>query len=175
MGAVTPTEGKVWLRLEGEDPLVQIGAVKVTPRTWPSVSDRRIAVFGQGIVLVNTAISNSVLTPGDELTVNLLWSSSQPVRQALHRFVHIGDPTKAPLAQVDGVPVQGAYPTHWWDKREVIADPVIMPLPVDLPAGSYPINVGFYDPQNGVRLAATVNGARATNDAITIGTIVVNR
>jgi len=174
-GAVTPTEGKVWLRLEGENPLVQIGAVKVTPRTWPSLPDRKIAIFGQGIVLANVTISNSTLTPGDELTVNLLWSASQPVKQELHRFVHIGDPAKAPLAQVDGIPAQGAYPTHWWNKREVIADSVILLLPVDLPPGSYPINVGFYDPQSGVRLAATANGVRATHDAITIGAIVVNR
>jgi hypothetical protein len=173
-GAVVPTEGKVLVRIEGESPLVQVGTIKVISETWPTLAQSSLAEFDHGIVLSSATIAEQTVSPGENLMVNLVWLASQHQEKNLTRFVHIGDPNRPPLGQADGIPAQSAYPTSWWDEGEVIDDTVTLTLPVDLPPGTYPVNVGFYDPQDGLRLAATVNGSPAPNGAVTVGEITVN-
>jgi hypothetical protein len=43
-----------------------------------------------------------------------------------------------------------------WLTGEIIADPFSISLPTDLGPGDYPVSVGFYIAENGLRLADPV-------------------
>ena len=66
------------------------------------------------------------------------------------------DPDDQVLTQQDNPPVNGTYPTTLWLPGEIVADPYDIPLPTDLSPGEYPIQVGLYIPENGLRLADPV-------------------
>ncbi len=57
------------------------------------------------------------------------------------------------IAQGDGQPLDGRYPTTVWDMGEVIPDNHVLSLPDPLPAGPYQLLVGLYDLSSGERLA----------------------
>jgi hypothetical protein len=48
------------------------------------------------------------------------------------------------LAAADSPPRSGLYPTSLWDKKEIVRDERVLPLPQDLPAGDYQLAVGMY-------------------------------
>ncbi|GAB4429638.1 MAG: hypothetical protein Kow0031_10230 [Anaerolineae bacterium] len=64
-------------------------------------------------------------------------------------FVHVVGPDGALLAQADGPPAGGAYPTVLWDAGEIIADERPVPLP---PVDGALLRVGLYRPDSGERL-----------------------
>ncbi len=50
---------------------------------------------------------------------------------------------------------------------------VSLTLPVDLPPGEYPVNVGLYDFDSGQRLPVIVAGQRQPTDAFTVGQLQI--
>jgi hypothetical protein len=58
--------------------------------------------------------------------------------------VHLVGAEPQALAQADGPPVQGDYPTSLWAPGETIVDQRDLPIPADLPPGEYGVNVGLY-------------------------------
>ena len=56
------------------------------------------------------------------------------------------------MAQGDGPPVQGRYPTTAWAAGETFDDAHSLNLPATLPPGPYSLLVGLYDPVDGRRL-----------------------
>ncbi len=89
--------------------------------------------------------------PG-KLSVTLHWRALLPPAQDYAVFVHLLDAEGGIVAQHDGQPQNGAYPTSVWDTGEVIADEHVLDLPADLPAGGYRLRVGWYLPATGDRL-----------------------
>ncbi len=56
-------------------------------------------------------------------------------------------------AQQDAQPLQGEYPTQFWEMGEKIRDSHRLHLPWTLPGGTYSLRVGLYDLATGARLA----------------------
>ena len=56
------------------------------------------------------------------------------------------------MAQGDGPPLLGDYPTRVWSSGELVVDPHVVALPADLPAGQYRLLVGMYDLETLARL-----------------------
>jgi hypothetical protein len=81
--------------------------------------------------------------PGGQVTVTLYWQALEPIDRNYQAFVHLYDGRL--WAQHDGAPECGINPTTRWEPGQIIADPHIVELPADLPAGSFPIVVGMYD------------------------------
>jgi len=73
-------------------------------------------------------------------------------------FIHLLDATGQIVAQHDGQPRNGAYPTSVWDAGEVVADEHVLDLPADLPTGAYRLRVGWYLPGTGDRLPVAGDG-----------------
>jgi uncharacterized membrane protein len=68
-------------------------------------------------------------------------------------FVQLLGPAGRARAQADAVPRDGSYPMGWWLPGEVVADPVTLEIPPDLPREvPYRLIVGLYDPNDGSRL-----------------------
>ena len=69
---------------------------------------------------------------------------------ALHE--HILNQNGTLVAQKDNWPVNGLWPPTCWQAGEIIVDPYAIPLPADLPAGTYSLLVGLYDADTNIRL-----------------------
>ena len=78
------------------------------------------------------------------------------------------------MAQSDGQPGGGGYPTSIWAGGERVVDEHSLALSPDTPAGEYTLLVGLYDHQSGARLSAFgPDGSRYPNDAIGLATIEI--
>jgi hypothetical protein len=109
--------------------------------------------------------------PGGELLLALRWESLHPIEYNYQVFVHLLNTSGDKLAQRDGQPVQWIRPTSTWQPGEELIDRYAMLLPGDLPAGSYSLAVGVYDPVTGQRLPVS---AGPGDYAIEVGPILVS-
>jgi hypothetical protein len=81
-------------------------------------------------------------------------------------FVHLMHGVDTILAQGDGPPLQGDYPTSYWLPGEVVADVHLVPWAADLPPRAHFL-VGLYRLSDGTRLPVyTEREERIPNDAI---------
>ena len=85
--------------------------------------------------------------------LQLIWQAlSQPAGDYTV-FVHLLDQDGVCcLWQADLMPKQGSYPTSGWLADEVVLDDYLIEPPADLPAGEYPLEVGLFIADSGVRL-----------------------
>ena len=113
-------------------------------------------IFGESLVLVAiepAEIKSAV--PGESLMLRLFWRALVPALDDYTIFVHLIDASGQVVAQGDGPPVSGQYPTSAWTTGELIADDRQVSLPAALPPGEYQLLVGFYRPADGQRLPVT--------------------
>jgi hypothetical protein len=170
LDTAVPTQARIYVKLLDEEGAVEVGQVKVVPADWPPPPTTTIAEFGATISLVDTAVSPAQTTnPGDTLTIPLRWFVRQPPGQSLTAFVHLGEPTAAPLAQSDRPPLHGDYPTERWAAGEWIEDEFMLTIPDGLANGRYPLYTGFYNPQTGERLPVTSGGSPQPHNAYLLG------
>lgn len=102
------------------------------------------------------------------LDVVLTWSSDRPTSEPYVVFVHLLDEGGQLVAQHDGWPVEGSWPTTCWNNRELVVDSHPINIPESLPPGTYTIVGGIYDGQTGTRIN-TVDG----RDLIQLGEIII--
>jgi hypothetical protein len=82
--------------------------------------------------------------PSSKLQLTLFWQPLARPSTDYTTFVHFRTSDGATLAQSDSQPLAGVYPTSRWQPAETIIDPITLPLPEDLPAGTYTLFVGLY-------------------------------
>lgn len=167
--------GEPWPQAAGEGATegIAIGEIKVQPGRWPEVDGEAMARFGQEIELVESEITPRQVAPGGVVELLLRWRVTAAPESHLHSFIHLGEPTQAPLAQQDGPPLRDEYPTWLWEEGEVIEDRVTLLLPPDLLPGQYPLHVGFYVPDSGTRLPVFVQEQQQALDALLVGFVLV--
>ena len=142
--------------LAGEDKLVSLGPLTVAGRPRSFTPPDEIpyplnATFGPGIRLLGMT---DVRQEGRTLRFTLIWQVPGAQPRSLKRFVHLLGENQRPLAQEDVIPCGGDCPSGAWLSGEVLLDNVVIPLPDDLPAGVYPLAVGWYDAVTLERLPA---------------------
>jgi hypothetical protein len=125
---------------------VSVGAVTVTGRardfTAPPVQTAVGASFDGQLKLVGYDAAQT----DSELNLNLVWQALTEPRGDYKYFVHLFNPAdEFVAAQADAVPRGFTYPTTLWVKDEVVVETVTLALG-GLPAGSYRLAVGWYDP-----------------------------
>lgn len=170
--ASVPAEALIFVRLGGEESAVNVGSVKIAPPEWPPKTEAILADL-EGIELIGATLDRSAAKPGETVKVILRWQVATAPERDLTTFVHLGQPDQPPLAQADGVPLGGHYPTTLWAAGEVFDDNYELLLPSDLPPGLYPIQIGLYVPEDGSRLQLAVDGVRQPNDAYVTGLLEV--
>jgi hypothetical protein len=92
------------------------------------------------------------LKPGDALQVILFWEAVAPIDVDYTVFLHMRDEQGETLAQSDGQPLDGHYPTSQWQPGETIVQPLDVDLPRGLATGSYSLYVGLYQLDTMARL-----------------------
>jgi hypothetical protein len=168
-----PTQVRLFLHVaQGTEP-VEVGRVKVVPASWPARESTVLARLGDGIELAAADLATTTTHPGAALAIHTQWQVTAAPGGDLTTFVHLGEPTQPPLAQADGPPVNDDYPTRFWAAGEVITDTYTLIVPSDLPGGRYPVYLGLYDSNTGVRLPLIANGVRQINDAYLVGWLTV--
>ncbi len=103
--------------------------------------------------LTGYTLAPAVVRAGQPLTLTLYWAAQTGADRDWTVFVHMLDGAGQRIAQDDGQPLDGRYPTTVWGAGEVIPDDHILALPDPLPAGPYQLLVGLYDLTSGERLA----------------------
>lgn len=172
--AAVPTQATLFVRLLDGPAPVAAGTVKIVPGEWPDMATP-LAQLGGGIELVEAQLAPATAEPGTTVTLHLRWQIRQDIGQEYITFVHLGDPTRQPLAQADGVPLNGYYPTNLWARGEVFGDEYELLVPEGLADGRYPIHIGLYDPTTGARLPLSQNNQRQPQDAYFVGWLEVQR
>ena len=159
---------------------VHVGEAKLaSPEAAPLVAHPLAVDLADGITLrgydLEAGSPNRVglppevrVAPGEVITLTLYWEVRETPSADYQVFVHLLGAGPEPVAQGDGPPLMGDYPTTMWAPGEVIADPHPVALPADLPPGQYRLLVGTYDLATLARLAR-LDGA---GDSIEIPTIL---
>jgi len=78
--------------------------------------------------------------------VVLSWVANRSVDQEYQVFVHLRDPVSGKtIAQADGPPLDGWYPTSWWPIGEIVVDRRSFQVPPGVQPGTYDLVAGLYD------------------------------
>jgi 4-amino-4-deoxy-L-arabinose transferase-like glycosyltransferase len=132
------------------------------------------------IGLVYFTYDKQVLSPGETLTVEIIWKPLQAIPESYSIFVQllgkVGE-TEQPLAQVDTYPGSGYYPTCRWRVGEMVRDRYYLRLPdyISFSGDSARLVAGMYRFYSMERLKAYWQRdgymERAYQDAFTLGVI----
>jgi hypothetical protein len=110
----------------------------------------RTPLPSQPETLVNATLGDNIQLVGyslqwlDTPQLTLFWQTLTPLTTDYTVFLHLRDEAGGTVAQHDGLPVAGDYPTSRWQPGETIIDPINFPLPADLPPGEYQFWGGLY-------------------------------
>ncbi len=107
--------------------------------------------LGNALALRDYTLSGEIQS-GAPLTLTLYWQAQAPPPQDYTVFVHVLAEDGAMLAQSDGPPRQGGYPTSSWQAGDIVPDTQRLELPELQPGQTVQINVGMYAPETLARL-----------------------
>jgi len=138
------------LTVPTENAPVGLGQVSLTNRsrqfTAPAVAQAKEIAFGEDIRLLGVDEPAEIpASPGQTITVTLVWQALSTPPGDLVRFVHMLGPDGKPLAQEDSLPCAGACRAPSWLPGEVFVEQARLTLPAGLAPGQYPLAVGWYD------------------------------
>ncbi|MBN1977797.1 MAG: glycosyltransferase family 39 protein [Anaerolineae bacterium] len=132
---------------------VRVGEAKLAPAGTQALPDHALEVeLSDGIALRGYDLSAGSVAPGEAITLTLHWEARGAPSADYQVFVHLVGAAPEPAAQGDGPPLMGDYPTRVWSPGELVVDPHVVTLPLDLPAGRYRLLVGMYGLETLARL-----------------------
>ncbi len=136
----------------------------------------RSADFGGSVLLQGYQLSDDVLRPGATLTLTILWRIEQPTATPYKRFTHLLGAPKPDgnivYAQNDSQPCDDSYATTVWEPGDQLVTTETVALPPDLPAGSYTLQTGWYDPDSGQRLPVSADAGPHKDDAVQLQDLI---
>lgn len=158
---------------------LDIGEVSVVPwsleTAFPPIPSPLRADFGSPtlIELHGYEVEDQTVAPAEATGLTFFWRAAETISDNYRVFVHVVNSAEEIVAQVDGIPVHGLRPTMSWRAGEVIVDERTLSLPPSVPAGTYDLWIGWYDPENGQRLPIDVNGERQADDRLLLAPLTV--
>jgi hypothetical protein len=133
------------------------------PASAAGMPASRATRFGDGIRLLGQAAQ----IDREAATVTLYWQADRPPGADYQVFLQLLDNDGRPVAQADGSPMGGLYPTSLWQPGQIIADVHRVPVPPGHAVAS--AQVGLYRLDTVQRLPATrQDGTRWPDDAVNI-------
>lgn len=140
----------------------------------PPTAVAHLTSFASGIQLLGYEIPTKPLAAGRPLCAILYWQATDaPPPRSYTVFLHFAGPDGYVHAQRDRVPALGFYPIPTWQPGEIVADMHCLQIPPSLPAGTYRLHTGLYDPDSGDRLPITGEAAETTDGALLLTEITI--
>jgi hypothetical protein len=139
-----------------------VDRIKIAPDTYAAVAVEHEfhAGFADQIELIGYALGAEAAQAGGAIDLRLYWRALRRPDADYTVFVHLRDATGQTIAQADGQPQRGAYPTSFWDAGESVSDEHPIDVPTDAAPGGYTIAVGLYELPSGDRLPIAGDDAR---------------
>lgn len=146
------------------------------PRTDASPEHILRATFGEPARI--ELLGYDLREPADSdstLRLTLYWRARATLPISYKVFTHIINAEGRVEAQHDEIPVNGARPTTSWRPGEVIVDTYDISR-ASVPAGTYTLRAGFYDPATGDRLGPVrdATGSEQSHDQVTLTQIALD-
>jgi hypothetical protein len=110
---------------------------------------------------------------GASLPLTLTWQSLATMDEEYTVFVHAVGADGQPVAQTDGQPLDGNYPTNYWRVGEILGDPHVLEIPVGTPPGEYELRAGMYLLATGERLPLLGSEGQVLGDGINLAPVIV--
>jgi hypothetical protein len=82
--------------------------------------------------------------PGGRISLTIYWQAMRSMEEDYIVFVHLLGPGGELIAQHDGPPLDGLYPTSEWVVDDIFTQRVVLDAPSDVPAGQYDLLTGMY-------------------------------
>jgi hypothetical protein len=117
--------------------------VKRWPAGRPLPHDRQVRL-GEEISLRGYQTEPGPLKAGASFNFKVYWQTDRPLAENYTIFTQLLDSQGRLVAGYDSQPLGGYFPTSQWPAGEIVTDQVQLPLPADLPAGSYTLITGMY-------------------------------
>lgn len=128
----------------------------------PPVAVISNADFGDTVRLRGYNLDTSAARASGVLTVTLVWEAlTRPDNSSLFMFIHVMNDAGERVAQVDVPLGTERWPLRAWQPGRYVSMVQHIPLPPDLPAGTYRLATGVYDLQTFTRLRLRTDGERA--------------
>jgi hypothetical protein len=148
---------------------VELGRVLVR-RAEPVDLSAAVAVgpfiFGQRIDLLGYRLEHDSVKPGNYFRLWLYWKAIAETPEDYIVFVHLLDADGETIAQGDGLPGSGLYPTWAWTPGEIVEDEHLIPLEAGASPGRYQLSVGLYELDSLSRLEARDQQGSALGDDV---------
>jgi 4-amino-4-deoxy-L-arabinose transferase-like glycosyltransferase len=138
------------------------GAVRLAAR---EPGERQDPPDGDAAIRLAGADFSGTWRPDSANSIILEWYAAETVPVDYHVFLHLRDASDRLVAQADGPPLAGWYPTSWWSAGERVTDNHVFALPADVPPGLYRLVAGLYDPVHGGRMGEELVLGAITVDA----------
>jgi hypothetical protein len=151
--------------------VVRLGPLRVLGSDIPQPGERVDFLLGASVRLVGYDVdlrasgSSHDLRP-DSLNLTLYWEATTAPEGEYAVFVHLLDTEGRLVAQHDGPPLQGDFPTWAWQEGDRVPDSHLLSLPSDWKPGVYRLMVGMYRPGDGTRLPVTDEAGQRVQDDV---------
>jgi hypothetical protein len=154
---------------------VTVAQGKVTTRQEPRYSGYAPVAFDldRQASLTGYKLDKTEVKAGETIEVALYWRAQKKMAEDYTVFVHLVDEEGTIWGQHDSQPVNGYYPTSFWDQDEVVKDEHALVIGEDTPPGEYRIEVGMYRLADGQRLAIVDQDGQVLDDKAMLSEIVV--
>jgi hypothetical protein len=161
---------------ESEWLLDDMTLIEVPPHTPVSLAlSPAQARFEPGLDLLGYTWSGPTVRPGQSVFLTLYWRALADLKADYTALVHVSARSfdAPPIAQRDGQPCQGMYPTSRWRKGDLVPDSFAVTIPTDAPPGEYSLVIGWYSYPSLTRLSLTTAEHPLPEDRAVIATIRV--
>ena len=167
---VVGADGNLLALKDGGAKPLDLGPAQVRPA---AVADAAIktkvdAVYGDKLDLVGYSLGAAEGKAGQPLPVSLYWRAKAALPEDYVVSLQLLGPNGV-VAQQDGQPLAGAYPTSRWTTGDVVVDSRTLALPADLAAGDYQLLAVVYIYPSLERLRVASDG----KDMAVLGQVVV--
>ena len=126
----------------------------------------------QVLLLGHDGVPRSV-EAGQTIHLTVHWQALADVDHDYTAFVHLVDGHGRIVAQHDGQPVQGFYPTSFWDVGDTVQDHLDVAVDSSVPAGEYRLVAGMYLLGTGERLPVLDDAGQVVGDVVSLGQVAV--
>lgn len=143
----------------------------------PPATDQAIATNGGWLARwddgpqLYEVIAPQTAAPGQGVSVIAVWGTDRPPSHPYTVFVHLLNGQGELVAQADGMPLAGQWPTTCWQPGRVFQDQYTFTLSADSATEVHSLQIGLYWLPNGERLALLQ--PEEPNQSLEIGRVMV--